>query len=159
MNKSKYFPGGSAHRCTGEVARGNDEAESRVSYYHVYESALYNSYPWTLQLHGVSLLISLMSRYHTSIDRGFMSNFAESYAHEASKRFMRTLFPMRIDVLVVLRARVARLPRSDLTSPSALQPLWSRMGRGARLPGAGARLCSHCRRFLLMSRRDDADRR
>ena len=31
--------------------------------------------------------------------------------------------------------------------------------RVARLPGAGARLCSHCRRFVLLSLRDDADRR
>src|SRR5262249_30385303 len=120
--------------------------ESRVSYYHVYELALYDSYLGTLQLYGVVLLISSMSRYHTSINRGFMSNFAKSYVREASKRFMRTLFPMRIDVLVVSRARVACLPRSDLTSPSALQPLWSPVGRGARL-------CSHCRRFLLMSPR------
>src|SRR4030095_5395295 len=126
MNKSKCFPGGSAHRYTGEVARDDDEAESHVSYYHVYESALYDVYPGTLQ----------MSRYHTSIDSGFMSNFSRFYVHEASKRFMRTLFPMRIDVLVVSRARVACLPRSDLTSPSAWRPLWSPVGRGAHLPGA-----------------------
>ncbi len=69
-----------------------------------------------------------------------------SYVEEASKRRVGPFSLMTIYVLVVERAREACLPRSDFTSPSALQPQRFGICHGASLPGAGARLRSHCRR-------------
>src|SRR5882724_5621397 len=62
------------------------------------------------------------------------------YVEEASKRRVGPFSLLTIYVLVVERAREACLPRSDFTSPSALQPQRFGICHGASLPGAGARL-------------------
>src|SRR5262249_54877830 len=46
-----------------------------VSHSRIYESALYGSYPLTLQFHDMSLLVSEMSHCPTSNDSEYTSNF------------------------------------------------------------------------------------
>ena len=139
-----WVPRAEVYRRTGPVTRGDDEREGYVSYWHVYESALmpyiHGRYSFMMASLLISKCVTLILQVIVHPRQILHEIMFSRHLNSVWARFSSGGY-----VLVVRRARVTCLSRSDRTSPSALQPQRFRRCRGARLSGAGVHLRSHCR--------------